>query len=188
MFERQQGRAELALKTVSTALSKYPKFAKLYMVQGQILQAAKDYSGAHAVYAAGLKAVPNDITLWVLASRLEEADGKSIRARALIEKARLVNPKNDVLWAEAVGIEERSGASPQAKALLACALQECPGSGVLWSMAIWAEARPQRGRAEEVRRRPARDLHCRAALLGRTQDRKGSPVVRPRRRCGLRYR
>ncbi|KAF8271613.1 PRP1 splicing factor, N-terminal-domain-containing protein [Lactarius quietus] len=144
VFERQQGQAELALKTVSTALSKYPKFAKLYMVQGQILLTAKDFSGARAAYAAGLKVVPKDITLWVLASRLEEADGKSIRARALIEKARLVNPKSDRLWAEAVGIEERSGASAQAKALLARALQECPGSGVLWSMAIWAEARPQR--------------------------------------------
>lgn len=144
VFERQQGQADLALKTVSTALSKYPKFAKLYMIQGQIHQAAKDYSAARAAYAAGLKAVPKDIILWVLASRLEEADGKSIRARALIEKARLVNPKSDVLWAEAVGIEERSGASAQAKALLARALQECPSSGTLWSLAIWAEARPQR--------------------------------------------
>jgi len=144
VFERQQGQADLALKTVSTALSKYPKFAKLYMIKGQIHQAAKDYSGARAAYAAGLKAVPKDITLWVLASRLEEADGKSIRARALLEKARLVNPKSDVLWAEAIGIEERSGAAAQGKALLARALQECPTSGPLWSMAIWAEARPQR--------------------------------------------
>ena len=148
------------------ALSKYPKFAKLYMVQGQILQAAKGYSGARAAYVAGFKAGPKDIMLWVLASRLGEADGKSIRARALIEKAWLVNPKNDVLWAEVVGIEDRSGASAQAKVLLARALQECPGSGVLWSLAIWAEARPQRGRAEEVRRRSARNLHRRAALLG----------------------
>ncbi len=144
VFERQQGQAELALETVSTALAKYPKYAKLYMVQGQIHQAAKDHPAARTAYAAGLKAVPKDITLWVLSSRLEEADGKSIRARALIEKARLVNPKSDVLWAEAVSIEERSGASAQAKALLARALQECPGSGLLWSLAIWSEARPQR--------------------------------------------
>src|ERR1700761_3902410 len=103
-------------------------------------------------------------------------------------RERLLRRACSLRWAAAVGIEARSGASAQAKALLARALQECPGSGVLWSLAIWAEARPQRGRAEEVRRRPARDLHCRAALLGRTKDRKGSPVVRPRRRCGLRYR
>jgi pre-mRNA-processing factor 6 len=144
VFERQQGQAELALTTVSTALSKYPKFAKLYMIKGQIHQAAKDYSAARAAYAAGLKVVPKDVTLWILASRLEELDGKSIRARALLEKARLVNPKSDTLWSEAIGIEERSGAVVQGKALLARALQECPTSGILWSMAIWAEARPQR--------------------------------------------
>ncbi|KAF8261892.1 hypothetical protein EI94DRAFT_1744919 [Lactarius quietus] len=117
VFERQQGQAELALQTVATALSKYPKFAKLYMIHGQILLAAKDFSGARAAYAAGLKAVPKDLTLW--------ADGKSIRARALIEKARLVNPKSDLLWAEA-----------SAKALLARALQDCPSSAYY--------ARPQR--------------------------------------------
>lgn len=144
VFERQQGQAEVALKTVSVALSKYPKFSKLYMIQGQIHQAANNYPAARASYAAGLKTIPKDITLWVLASRLEEADGKSIRARALLEKARLVNPKSDVLWAEAVHVEERSGAAAQGKALLARGLQECPTSGLLWSMAIWAEARPQR--------------------------------------------
>ncbi|KAN0112057.1 PRP1 splicing factor, N-terminal domain containing protein [Russula decolorans] len=140
----RQGQSELALKTVATALSKYPKFAELYMVQGQIHQAANNYSAARAAYAAGIKAVSKDITLRVLASRLEEADGKSIRARALLEKARLVNSKSDVLWAEAVRVEERSGAPAQGKALLARALQECPTSGILWSMAIWSEARPQR--------------------------------------------
>jgi len=144
VFERQQGQTELALKTVSAALAKYPKFAKLYMIQGQIHQAAHNCSAARSAYSAGLKAIPKDINLWVLASRLEEADGKSIRARALLEKARLVNPKSDVLWAEAVQVEERSGAAAQGKALLARALQECPTSGLLWSMAIWSEARPQR--------------------------------------------
>ena len=93
VFERQQGQSELALKTVTTALSKYPKLAKLYMVQGQIHQATNNYSAARAAYAAGIKAVPKDITLRVLASRLEEADGKSIRARALLEKARPSQPE-----------------------------------------------------------------------------------------------
>ncbi|KAF8488328.1 hypothetical protein F5888DRAFT_1878583 [Russula emetica] len=115
VFERQQGQSELALKTVTTALSKYPKFAKLLSRR----------------------------MLRVFASRLEEADGKSIRARALLEKACLVNPKSDVLRAEAVRVEERSGAPAQGKALLARALQECPTSGILWSMEILSEARPQ---------------------------------------------
>jgi pre-mRNA-processing factor 6 len=144
VFERQQGQLSTALDTLSKALAKFPKFSKLYMVQGQIHQSQKDYPLARASFAAGLKACPKVVTLWVLASKLEEADGKSIKARALLEKARLVNPANDVLWAEAVGVEERSGGGPQAKAMLARGLQECPTSGLLWSMSIWAEPRPTR--------------------------------------------
>ena len=89
------------------------------MIQGQIQQSQKYYPAARASYAAGLKACPKEVTLWILASKLEEADGKSIKARALLEKARLVNPANDLLWAEAVGVEERSGGATQAKAVLA---------------------------------------------------------------------
>jgi len=75
------------------------------MIQGQIHQSQKNYSLARASFAAGLKACPKEATLWVLASKLEEADGKSIKARALLEKARLVIPAHDVLWAEAIGVE-----------------------------------------------------------------------------------
>ena len=71
------------------------------------------------MYAAGLKQSPKDVALWILASRLEELDGKSIKARALLERARMVNPASEQLWAEAVGIEERSGGTTQAKAVLA---------------------------------------------------------------------
>ncbi|KIJ93573.1 hypothetical protein K443DRAFT_684462 [Laccaria amethystina LaAM-08-1] len=144
VFERQQNQLSTALATLATALEKFPKFAKLYMVQGQILQSQNNYPGARASFSAGVKACPKEATLWILASRLEEIDGKSIKARALLEKARLVNPANDTLWAEAVGVEERSGGAAQAKAMLARGLQECPTSGLLWSMAIWAEPRPMR--------------------------------------------
>ncbi|KAF5378077.1 hypothetical protein D9615_007629 [Tricholomella constricta] len=144
VFERQQGQTTTALETVSAALTKFPKFAKLYMIQGQIYQSQKNHPSARASFAAGYKACPKETTLWILASRLEEADGKSIKARALLEKARLVNPASDVLWAEAVSVEERSGGAAQAKAMLARGLQDCPTSGILWSMAIWAEARPMR--------------------------------------------
>lgn len=129
---------------LSTAISKFPKFAKLYMIQGQIYQSQKAYPAARGSFSAGIKACPKEVTLWILASRLEEADGKSIKARALLEKARQVNPNNDTLWAEAIGVEERSGGAPQAKAMLARALQECPSSGLLWTMSIWAEPRPMR--------------------------------------------
>ncbi|KAI0086964.1 PRP1 splicing factor, N-terminal-domain-containing protein [Irpex rosettiformis] len=144
VFERQQGQHSMALETLEAALKKFPKFAKLYMIQGQIYQSQKNYPAARASFAAGIKQCPKDATLWILASRLEEADGKSIKARALLDKARLANPGNDQLWAEAVGVEERSGGATQAKTVLARGLQECPTSGLLWSMAIWAEPRPTR--------------------------------------------
>lgn len=144
VFERQQGYLDTALSILEQALRKYPKFAKLYMIQGQIHQDRKNFVAARASFAAGLKACPKEVTLWILASRLEEADGKSIKARALLDKARLINPGSDALWAEAVGVEERAGAPQQAKAVLARGLQECPTSGTLWAMAIWAEPRPTR--------------------------------------------
>jgi len=144
VFERQQGRYDVALETVSNALSKFSKFAKLYMIQGQIYQLQNNYSAARASYAAGMKACPKEVTLWVLAAKLEELDSKSIKARAILEKGRLVNPANETLWAESIGIEERSGGAAQAKAMLSRGLQECPASGILWSMAIWAEPRPMR--------------------------------------------
>lgn len=144
VFERQQGQIDTASSILETALKKYPKFAKLYMIQGQIHQARKNYSAARASFAAGLKACPKDVVLWILASRLEEADGKSIKARALLDKARLVNPGSDILWAEAAYVEERVGIPQQAKTVLARGLQECPSSGLLWSMAIWSEPRPTR--------------------------------------------
>lgn len=136
------------------------------MIQGQIHQydvSPPSISSARASYAAGIKACPKEPMLWVLASRLEEMDGRSIKARALLEKARLVNPANDLLWAEAVGVEERSAnatpspemfkpgalatitaSTPQAKAMLSRALQECPSSGLLWSLALMSEPRASR--------------------------------------------
>lgn len=144
VFERQQGRLDTALETLQIALQKFPKFAKLYMIQGQIHQDKKNYAAARTSFAAGVKTCPKEPTLWILASRLEETDGKSIKARSLLEKARLVNPANEQLWAESIGVEERSGGPAQAKAMLSRALQECPSSGVLWSMALWAEPRASR--------------------------------------------
>ncbi|GBE84832.1 Pre-mRNA-splicing factor prp1 [Sparassis crispa] len=168
VFERQQGRISTALETLSAALAKYPKFAKLYMIQGQIHQSQGNFAAARASFAAGIKACPKEVTLWILASRLEESDGRSIKARALLDKARLANPGSDVLWAEAVGVEERSGGSAQAKTVLARGLQECPTSGLLWSMTIWAEPRPTRkSRSADALKKSADDplILCTVARL-----------------------
>lgn len=119
VFEQQQGQIDTALETLAAAIKKYPKFAKLYMIQGQIHQDRKNHAAARASFATGIKQCSKEVTLWILASRLEEADGKSIKSRALLDKARLANPGSDVLWAEAVGVEERSGGAAQAKTVLA---------------------------------------------------------------------
>lgn len=119
VFERQQGNHQAALEALNTALGKYPKFSKFYMIKGQIQHASDDIPAARATYGAGMKACPKDVRLWILASRLEEADDKRIMARALLNKARLVNPADEHLWAEAVHLEERAGASNQAKTNLA---------------------------------------------------------------------
>lgn len=84
------------------------------------------------------------MSLWILLSRLEEKRGLLIKARSVLEKARLKNPKNDQLWLEAIKIELRAGFKDIANAMLAKALQECPSSGILWAESIFLEPRPQR--------------------------------------------
>src|ERR1700722_278698 len=91
-FERQNGELEQALSILDAAIPKFPRAAKLYMIQGQIHQDRRDYAAARASFAAGIKACPKNPTLWILASKLEEADGRSIKARSLLEKARQVIP------------------------------------------------------------------------------------------------
>lgn len=117
VFERQQGHLDQALATISTTLLKFPKFGTLYMIQGQIHQSRNNYPLARASFAAGVKACSKEPALWILASRLEEAGEKSIKGRALLEKARLVNSGNKLLWAESEVVEERSGGAAQAKTM-----------------------------------------------------------------------
>jgi len=127
-----------------------------------------DIAAARATYALGMKADPKDVRLWILASRLEEADDKRIMGRALLNKARLVNPADEYLWAEAVHLEERAGAANQAKSNLARGLQECPAAGILWSMAIMAEARQaRRGKSLDAMKKVGEDPHilCTVARL-----------------------
>ncbi|KAJ6619458.1 PRP1 splicing factor, N-terminal-domain-containing protein [Mycena sp. CBHHK59/15] len=145
VFERQQDKLEDALSILDTALSRFPRSPKLYMIQGQINDSLGRLAAARGSFNAGLKACPKESRLWILASRLEEKDNKSIKARALLDKARLLHPNNDMIWAEAVHVEERSGGSSTlAKSVLARGLQACPTSGYLWAMSVGREPRPSR--------------------------------------------
>lgn len=144
VLERQLGKLDDALKTLEEAIGRFPKFDKLHMIRGQILEQKGDVAGARAAYAQGCRACPKSVPLWILAARLEEEAGVIIKARSLLEKARLHNPKNDELWSESIKIEERAGAPQQAKAVLSRAMQECPTSPQLWAMAIFMENPQQR--------------------------------------------
>lgn len=144
LLERENRKFNDALDLIEEGLSKYPDFAKLYMMGGQICSQdlSRDKSNlerARKFYQRGLQSCPNNVTLWILASRLEERAGvfdSSLRsgvtkARSLLELSRLKNPKNPELWVEAIRLERRAGNDKLAVTLMARALQECPSSGLL---------------------------------------------------------
>ncbi|MCJ1404758.1 hypothetical protein MMC11_007984 [Xylographa trunciseda] len=144
-FERQLGDDDAALDLVNQALQIYPKTDKLWMLKGQIYEAANKFPQAREAYSTGTRACPKSVPLWLLASRLEENSGAVVKARSVLDRARLAVPKNAQLWTESVRIERRANNIAQAKNLMAKALQEVPTSGLLWSESIWyLEPRTQR--------------------------------------------
>ena len=71
--------------------------------------------------------------------------GILVKARSILDRARLAVPKNPELWTESVRLEYRAKNMPAANQKMAQALQECPTSGLVWSERIWhLEARTQR--------------------------------------------
>ena len=145
VLERQLGKYSEAMAYLDEALNKFPTAPKLWMIKGQIQeQHLNQTSAARETYTKACKICPKNIPLWLLASRMEENSGALIKARAILEKARLMNPTSDSLWCESVRLEVRGGNAQMAKTLMARALQECPQSGLLWSEAILMEPRPQR--------------------------------------------
>lgn len=152
VFERNEGRIENALKLVTEALERHSKAPKLHMLRGQLnvqlANAAMDRApyirAARDAYAQGRKQCPASIPIWLLSSRLEEHEKLAIRARAIMEKARLAHERSDEIWAESAAVEMRAGSAAQAKTMLSRGLQACPASGLLWSESIWLEPRAAR--------------------------------------------
>ncbi|KAJ3316028.1 hypothetical protein HDV04_000237 [Boothiomyces sp. JEL0838] len=145
VLERILKNYDEALQIVEGGIKKFPTFEKLWIMKGQILQDdKKDFEKARIHYALALKTLPKSIILWKLASNLEEQLGVSVKARAILERARILNPKNADLWTEAVNVEQRAGNAAMAKVLLAKGIQECPSSGSLWCLSIVLENKPQR--------------------------------------------
>ncbi|KAF7361393.1 Pre-mRNA-processing factor 6 [Mycena sanguinolenta] len=146
VFERLQGNFDQALSITDAALTRDKSTTDLAVLLP-----------ARASFVTGLKACPKNPKLWISASRFEEKHDKRIKARSLLEKARMILPTDERIWAEAVQLEERSGAITAAKAILERGLQACPASGHLWSMAVWGEPRPTRkSRAETAMIKSAR--------------------------------
>nr|XP_002128772.2 pre-mRNA-processing factor 6 [Ciona intestinalis] len=133
-----------ARSLLDEATNKYPDFAKLWMMKGQIFEQVGEIQSAREAYTAGLGKCPRAIPLWILLSKLEQKKGTLTKARAVLEKARLKNPNCPELWLASIRLEWKSDIKNIASSLMARALQECPSSGLLWSEAIFIEARPQR--------------------------------------------
>mmetsp|Transcript_23418 Transcript_23418/g.26664 ORF Transcript_23418/g.26664 Transcript_23418/m.26664 type:complete len:957 (-) Transcript_23418:199-3069(-) len=189
LLEREEKRFDEALNLINAGIEKYPKFAKLHMMGGQIcseeLERTKtNLDIARRCYQRGIKDCPNNIVLWVLASRLEEQaysfnnsmshhGGKNTnkifngntKARSLLELARLQNPKNPVLWLEAIRLERRASHDALAATLMARALQECPSSGILLAEQIRMVSRAdKKAKAQDAIRRCPENSHVIGAV------------------------
>ena len=152
----RQGAYDDALTLAKNALERFPALEAVYTMQARLYETKGDLGAAREALAAGRRACPTSIMLWLLSSRLEERTGALIRARALLEKGRQAHPTSDELWAESAAVELRADSAAQAKTLLSRGLQACPSSGRLLSAAIWLEPRPARkSRAADALRRSA---------------------------------
>ena len=141
-LERTQGNRDEALNLVSDGLARYPKASKLHMMKGQIYQydfETPQITPAREAYSAGTRACPQAPPLWLLASRLEESQNLTVKARSILERARIACPKDASIWTESVRVERRAKNTSAAQNLMARALQsvDAAGSGVLWAERIW---------------------------------------------------
>ena len=100
------GDLKTALLLLDEGIAKYPKFPKLWMMKGQILNQMDDIANARKWYAKGLENCKDSVPLWLLLARLEEEMGNNVKARSVLERARLKNPCNDVLWMESIQVCE----------------------------------------------------------------------------------
>ena len=187
LLEREEKNPDGALELLQAGISEYADFAKFYMMGGQIIsedlpKTKVTLEKARKFFQKGLQACPNNATLWILSSRLEEkaaeyAPGDATlkkmagtKARSLLELARLKNPNNAELWLESIRLEYRVGNNKLADTLMARALQDCPKSGKLWAeqLRMASRAEQKRKAADAIQRCPE-DVHviiAVAALFG----------------------
>ena len=190
----ESGFAEL--QVLNEAIQHFPDFDKFYMMAGQACERAKtaattsadqmEATGkARAYYQSGLRECQTCIPLWQLAAALEEKHS-AVKARSMLELARMKNPKNELLWLQAIRLErqnaaamEEKGNSKMATTLMAKALQECPDSGVLWAEEIKTAARPdRRSKSLEALKRCDNNPHVIGAAASLFVDERKYPKAR----------
>lgn len=165
MVEREAGDLPAQRALLNEGLRRFPEFAKLHLMLGQLEEQSGSPDGARNAYKAGCTRCMGSAALWRSRARLEENAGQLGRARALLEQARLKNAGNDELWLAAIRTEQRASNSKAAEALMAKALQECPTSGRLWAEAIMMAPRPARKqKGSEALKRCDNDPHVVAAV------------------------
>jgi pre-mRNA-processing factor 6 len=151
-------------KLLDEALKKFPQYGKFWILKGQLEEAQNREQDCRDNYTRGLRNCPHDIKLWTAAIAFEEKFSSG-KARALLEKARVLNKKNEDLWLLAVRIELRAGNKKVAQSVMAKALQDCPTSGKLWAEAIEIEnQQQQKARSVEALKRCDNDPHVIVAV------------------------
>lgn len=135
LLEREVGDVAAELGLLDEAIALYPTFAKYYMMAGQAAtEVRRDHDLARRYYQQGIQACADSLTLWILLARLEEEHKGVIKARSVMETARLKFPRSEELWLQSVRFERKiPGNEKLADALMARAMQECPNSGLLWA-------------------------------------------------------
>ena len=159
-FERIYGKKEDALDLVNKGLELYPKQEKLWMEKGQIFdEDMGDLQRASEAFAAGIRACPKSLPLYLLAARLEVRRGNRSKANAFVDRGRVALPKTPILWLESVRMERRSGNMNAANHIMSRALQECPKSGLLLAENIWYLTQRTHRRPRTLEAIPKDDTH-----------------------------
>jgi pre-mRNA-processing factor 6 len=148
VLERQMGNHDTELKLIETALGKFPKYDKLWIMLGQYYtnkQPQPDLAKARESFRNGVRQCPQSVNLWLCYAGLDiHFTRQFARARATLETARVKVPKNPHLWLESIRVEQRAQNAKLFKQLLSKSLQECPDAGILWAHAVASD--PQQGR------------------------------------------
>jgi pre-mRNA-processing factor 6 len=167
LLEREVGDIDAELALLDEAIALYPSFAKYYMMAGQAChEVLADTTRARSYYQDGIKACTDCITLWILLASLEEETKGTVKARSVMEMARLKFPKNPELWLHSVRFERKiPGNERLADSLMARALQECPDSGILWAEELLAcSKQQQKSKSIEADKRCNNDPHVVIAI------------------------